>query len=529
MKGPEGEEADSEPRSFRPPSAFEFDAIKALVARFFKVYEADADIRGIAGAEIAAFYVQSEPGQFSKKFEELRDAVRVHDPSLMVILQYSGGEDVILIAKKPPIIQRSSGLNLFLFIATILTTSLAGAFFYSGYVDSRGLVELFGTDASYLHWSNLAMGFFTFSLPVMLILGIHELGHYFIAKRHHVRTSLPFFIPVPLIVPIGTLGAFISIREPIPDRKALFDIGAAGPVAGFLATIPILVIGLFLTNALSVAVPPMDEVHAELLGPDGHTWGWGFDPAGASFTNGTVKVDKKDQYFEEVRVNATTPGSLAGNWTYTVRPHHLRVDTKADVRVWYLADANHTPVAPFTNVEGNFTARWDDQVLQEESSRIVLAVNVPANATALVARFEWPAPAPSTTSLGQSILFWAAGFVFPSSDDILIHPTGFAGWVGLLVTGFNLLPAGQLDGGHVARAVLGNHMKWASYAAVGAMFVLSYFFAGWLVMAILIIVMGVRHPPPLNDKTVLDPRRRFYAVLVLALLVICFIPIPFGQ
>src|SRR5687768_3532684 len=117
---PEGEEPESEPPPFRPKAAFDFDEVKALVTRFFKVYESEADIRGMPGNEIAAFYVQSEAGMFSQRFEELRTAIRERDPTLMVILQYSGGEDVILIARKPPVFQRGGGLNLFLFIATIL-------------------------------------------------------------------------------------------------------------------------------------------------------------------------------------------------------------------------------------------------------------------------------------------------------------------------------------------------------------------------------------------------------------------------
>src|SRR5687768_8107041 len=116
MMGAEADEGESEPRPFKPRSAFDYDQVKELVKKFFKVYESEPDIRGIAGAEIAAFYVQSEPGQFNERFEQLRAAIRQHDPGLMVILQYSGGEDVILIAKKPPLTQRSSGLNLFLFI-----------------------------------------------------------------------------------------------------------------------------------------------------------------------------------------------------------------------------------------------------------------------------------------------------------------------------------------------------------------------------------------------------------------------------
>jgi len=100
------------------------------------------------------------------------------------------------------------------------------------------------------------------------------------------------------------------------------------------------------------------------------------------------------------------------------------------------------------------------------------------------------------------------------NDGYLTHPTFFAGWVGLLVTGINLLPASQLDGGHVARAVLGERMKWAAYAAVAGLVYLALRFQSWMLMAIFILLMGVQHPPPLNDRTGLDLKRKVLAAVV---------------
>jgi Zn-dependent protease len=528
MTQPEDEALDPEPKPFRPKPAFEFEKIRALVSKFFKVYEAEPDVRGLAGSEISAFYVQSDPGQFSQKFEELRKAVRELDPGLMVILQSSGGEDVVLIARKPPVTARGAGLNLFLFIATILTTTLAGSLFYSGYEGARDVLTWGSTDVSYLAPRYLLLGFLSFSLPVMAILGIHELGHYFVAKRHHVRTSLPFFIPVPPIVPIGTFGAFISIREPIPDRKALFDIGAAGPIAGFLASIPVLVLGLLLTNMIAAPVPPNDELHSYLTAPDGSSWGFGRDNKAVLYVNETLKVNKKDEYHERIVVNASNPHFAPGRWSFSVRPSHLSADTKTTVRVT-VRGTSMSVAEPFRRDGANLSAEWKDQKISWRGGLASVDFEVPRNATNLTAEFLWRMPPPNAMQLGTSLLFSAMSYVIPSNDNVLIHPTGFAGWVGLLVTGFNLLPAGQLDGGHVARAVLGNAMKWASYASIGVMLVLSYFFTGWLVMAILIIFLGVRHPPPLNDKTLLDTRRKLLAVLVLVILVVSFIPIPFSQ
>lgn len=515
---------EREPPAFRPRPAFDFDAIKALVQRYFKVYEAERDVRGYAGQEIAAFYIQvTDPSQFAQRFDELRAQVRSIDANLMVVLQYSGGEDIILIAKKPPVFERSSALNVFLFIATLLTTTLAGSIFYAGYEQAEGLHHWLGADVTYFDPRFLALGFLSFSLPVMAILGIHELGHYFVAKRHHVRTSLPYFIPVPPIVPIGTFGAFISIREPIPDRKALFDIGASGPIAGFIATIPVLIVGLLLTGAVAAPLPLEDEIHLELVAPSGSVFGEGHPSANATLANRTEEKGTRDDYHETIQLNATSPHFSAGNWTLRVRATYLGDPARARVELHWLA--------PAANGSGGEMMLVQTSELEVASTNATASFNVtvPANVTALRAEMVWKMPPKNVMQLGESLLFVAFGQLIPVQDDVLIHPTGFAGWVGLLVTGFNLLPAGQLDGGHVARAALGDKQRWASFASLGIMLVLSWYFSGWLVMAILLWFLGLRHPPPLNDKVPLDARRKLLAVVVLIILIVCFIPIPFQQ
>jgi Zn-dependent protease len=531
MSDEEAEAPPFSPQAYRPRAAFDYETVKGIIAKHFKIYEADANVAGVPGHEIAAFYVQSDAGQFSLKFEEVRREIRAHDPDLMVILQYRAGEDVLLVARKPPMAHRGVGLNLILFVATIMTTTLAGSLFYAGYEQAEGLLRWFGADVTFLHWRYLALGFLSFSLPVMAILGIHELGHFFVAKRHHVHTSFPYFIPVPPIVPIGTFGAFISIKEPIPDRKALFDIGAAGPAAGFFATIPVLIIGLLLTTAVGQPLPSIPEVHAELVSPSGVAWGYGHDNAGVDAFNGTVKTRGEDIYQERVLVNSTHPGWSTGNWTWRVEPVYLKESDEATLRVTYAAGVDSDPSPGFRESEpGNFTREYQDRTLaMGAANEGVVEFTIPSDATFVLAEFQWVPPPSPVMGLGSSLLFEGFLYLFPTPDDVLIHPTGFAGWVGLLVTGFNLLPAGQLDGGHVARAVLGPYMKWASYASVIAMVALSYLFTGWLVLAVLILLLGIRHPPPLNDKTVLDGRRKFLAVLVLLMLAVSFIPVPFYQ
>jgi membrane-associated protease RseP (regulator of RpoE activity) len=225
----------------------------------------------------------------------------------------------------------------------------------------------------------------------MSILFVHEMGHYYISKKHHLRTSLPFFIPIPPILPgfnIGTFGALISSSDPMPNRKALFDVGIAGPLAGFLVAIPVTIIGLLTSNVI--------------------------------------------------------PASSIGQ---------------------------------------------------------------------------------GETVLGSSLLFMVLTSVFTpvqSGFALDLNPIAFAGWIGLLITSINLLPAGQLDGGHIFRAVLGDKQKYAAWIAIFVMI-----FTGWIFFAILVMFMiGTMHPSPLNDDTKLDTKRKLLFFVAVAILLLCFIPYP---
>lgn len=207
-------------------------------------------------------------------------------------------------------------------------------------------------------------------------------------------------MPPPYLL-FGTFGAFISLREPIPDKKALLDIGASGPIAGFIAAIPVTIAGLYLS------------AHAPVLSP-----------------------------------------------------------------------ANCGPT--------------------------ILGVNYGNMLIGL----------PTIWSAFQYLLG-----VNPSS----LHPLAIAGWVGILVTAINLLPAGQLDGGHVARALLGARSVYASWAAFIVLIGLGILYPGWFFFALLIFFLGMRHPPPLNDITPLDRKRLGVGVVAVALLVVGFVVVPIGS
>ncbi len=112
----------------------------------------------------------------------------------------------------------------------------------------------------------------------------------------------------------------------------------------------------------------------------------------------------------------------------------------------------------------------------------------------------------------------------------MLHPFALAGWLGLLVTALNLMPLSQLDGGHIVYAALGRRHRWIVWiflAALGGLYLVSWW-PGWLVWAVLSVALGLRHPPPLDDRTPLDPTRRALAVLALCLLVLLLTPLPFA-
>lgn len=283
---------------------------------------------------------------------------------------------IVLSQKRPKIL-----INIILFILTIGTTLLAGAL-------QQG-VNPFQEPARIVEG-------LPFSLALIFILLSHEMGHYLASKKHHIDATLPYFIPAPTF--IGTFGAVIKMRSPIHNKKALFDIGAAGPLASIAVTLPILIIGLKLSVVKTVEVPIEGEL---ILG----------------------------------------------------------------------------------------------------------------------------------TSLILSFLTKVVLGNLPENCHIMIHPLGFAGWIGLLVTSLNLMPVGQLDGGHIAYAVLGRKTQIISKFMVIVLLGLGLWGSSmWLFWAFLLIfLLGTKHPPPLNYADPLDRRRKMIGVITLFIFIVTFIPVPFGS
>jgi membrane-associated protease RseP (regulator of RpoE activity) len=235
-------------------------------------------------------------------------------------------------------------------------------------------------------------GGFRMMAAILCILLAHEMGHYLMCRRYGVDASLPYFIPLPLISPFGTLGALIRMRTPVPDRRALMDIGASGPLAGFLVCLPVLFLGL-----------------------------------------------------REARVAA------------------------------HVADSALTFGEPLL--------------------------------------FQWAA-------------YWMKG-PRPEGTDLFVGPLGLAAWFGLLVTALNLMPIGQLDGGHVVYALLRRHYRIVSRIGLAACLALLYFRPTWLLWTVLLLVLGRRHPPTLNDARPLDRTRIAVGIAAFVVFALCFTPSPF--
>ncbi len=268
-------------------------------------------------------------------------------------------------------------INIALFIATILSTLFVGA-------GQNYSVEELLTDPLKI------LSGLPFSISLMTILICHETAHYIAAKKHNISATLPYFIPAPTI--IGTFGAFIKIKSPITTRQALVDIGAAGPIAGFIVSVIAVVIGL---------------------------------------------------QFSEIK--------------------------------------------SIQNVAGNLM-------------------------------------------FGDSIIFKIISYItfgnIPQSHDIFIHPIAFAGWIGFLITSLNLIPIGQLDGGHIAYAIFGNKHHILSKLLLAGLLFLGLIWQDWIVWGVILLVLGFQHPPILYWETELDKKHKIISWTAIIIFILTFTPVP---
>lgn len=291
----------------------------------------------------------------------------------------------------PPVVRRRFQhrwwIHIALFLVTLVTTTALGITHYLAFLSN------FGARGVVFNARVLLSGFW-YSASILAILGAHEMGHYLACRWYNVDATLPYFLPFPSLS--GTMGAVIKIREPFPTRTALFDIGIAGPIAGFVVLLPLLFWGMQLSNV------------------------------------------------------------------------------------------QHVPA----NLDGY--------------------------------------------ALGEPLLFKLASWLrfrsIPLGYDVNIHPMVFAAWFGMLATAWNLLPFGQLDGGHVTYATVGESSRVVSLVTIAGCIGMCFVSYSWLLMTAMMVAMlfffGSRHPRPLNEYEPLAPGRRALAIFAIVMLALCFTPVP---
>jgi membrane-associated protease RseP (regulator of RpoE activity) len=285
-------------------------------------------------------------------------------------------------------------LHALLFVATVFTTLVVGTQLAHAY-QSEGSVDLtLGFFLTMFFRPSILLAGLPFSFTLLGILLAHEMGHYIACRIYRINATLPYFIPAPTL--IGTLGAFIRIKSPIPNRRALFDVGVAGPIAGFVFALPALVVSLMYSRIIPTAAP-----------------------TGNSIVFGDPLIFKAIERFLGMRT--------------------------------------------------------------------------------------------------------------PEGYDVFLHPVGVAAWVGIFATALNLLPIGQLDGGHILYSVFGRYHTMLSRVLTGVLIPLGLiYWPGWLMWAVIMLFLGTRHPRLLDEEVRLGSGRKLLAFASLVIFILCFTPSPFS-
>lgn len=306
----------------------------------------------------------------------------------------------------PPAPKQRYWLHALLLLTTCFTTVVVGARMEFNYLRDQPVFSLDDNSLSFFpvswalaHPSRLLLGI-PFAATLMFILLAHEMGHYLFCKRYGVRATLPFFIPAPTL--IGTLGAFIRIRSPIRSRTALFDIGIAGPIAGFVVAAAVLSVSLGLSKPIPLGTP------------------------------------------------------------------------KADLEIGF-------------------------PLIFHLLHRLAAAA-----------------------SAGKSVSLLPL-------NRVILHPTAIAAWVGMFATSLNLLPGGQLDGGHIVFSLAPRAHRFVSRLTILILLPMAYYvWTGWFVWAILLQLSSLRHPQ-VADWPRVSGVRAWLALFALLMLTLTLIPAPFGN
>lgn len=334
---------------------------------------------------------------------------------LTPLLSEENNKHVVYFIDEIPVLKKHNPkTNIILFVITLFSVLITGGLF-----STPTLPEVFNFDAILL----MIINGWPFAVAILAILGAHEMGHYIAGRIHRVNVTLPYFIPLPIISPFGTMGAFINMKSIPKNKKQLFDIAIAGPLSGIIVAIPIIILGLSLSQ-----IEPL-------------------------------------------------PSQI--------------------------------PVNSGLQMEGN--------------SLLYLGLKY------LI--FGELLPQPQTYSGLNPIIYWLRYFFtgqpFPFGGlDVMIHPVAWAGWAGILVTSLNLIPIGQLDGGHILTAVFGKKVRKTMPFFLVLMGLLGFAWSGWWFWAFILIFLG-QIPSQMKDSiTPLDSKRKRLSFLMVILFILVFTPVP---
>jgi membrane-associated protease RseP (regulator of RpoE activity) len=389
---------------------YEIDRMDALVRRIFRIEDVTLGTpkQGFIVRYRGKLTMEDSEAAYDYLFEQLKPK------NITPLFRWDGAQQAILLVPGMPKPTPSNPIwNLVLAILTVLSVLFTGALISSNALPSdpmQAIMAIINTG-----WP--------FALSLMGILAAHEFGHYLAGRYHGVHVSLPYFIPFPFSQ-IGTLGAFINMKELPRNRKILLDIGVAGPLGGMIIAIPVLLYGLSISK---------------------------------------------------------------------IEPLPTLIST-----------------ANLVQLEGNSIA-------------YLLAKFVV---------FGQLLPSPASYSGISPVLYWLrfffTGFPKPLGGmDVNISSVAWAGWIGLLVTAMNLIPAGQLDGGHMMYVLIGRKAASRTFPFIlGALVLLGLVWNGWWLWAALIFFLGRRYAEPLDQITPLDTPRKLLAVLALILFILTFSPVP---
>ncbi len=387
---------------------------EAIIARLVeRVLRVDDTTWGSANLGYLARFRGRLWGDSQIAYEQLAEALRPYE--ITPLFREEEGRHVVILVEGINHASPSNPLiNVILFVLTLLSVLFAGALYgYEGPVTGdifTDLIHILG---------NLASGW-PFAASMLGILLAHEFGHYLAARYHKTDVTLPYFIPFPFS-PFGTMGAAIRLKEPPRNKRILLDIGVAGPLAGLVVAIPVLLIGL-----------STSEVHQL---PD-------VFPPGQAFEGNSIL---------------------------------------------------------YLGIKFLVTGKW--------------------------------LPEPASFGGLNPLLYWTryffTGMPMPVGGiDVTLNSVAWAGWAGLLVTALNLIPAGQLDGGHLIYVLLGRQARRLMPIILGALLLLGLAWSGWWLWAFLIFMLGRTYAEPLDQITTLDPRRRSIAILGLVIFILVFTPVP---